>query len=300
MPRMDAVDALRWLGGTARWKDLARHTTQHSVRMALAARRIERPALGVYSLVDLPPARLAAARAHGVLSHTSAAQHWGIELLGTPKEVHVTVPLGSSPAPQPGVVLHRRNLDDTEVSGVATTPLRTVLDCATVLPFDEALAVADSALRIALLDVDQIRQAAVGSSGPGRPARIKVAERADGRAANPFESALRAIVLDAGLDGFQPQYPIGIPGGTCYVDLGDPELKLALEADSFAFHGSRQALERDCRRYDELVRAGWLVLRYAWEHVVLERAWTTEILLDTCRLRSRSPGRSEKSRGVRA
>jgi hypothetical protein len=37
-------------------------------------------------------------------------------------------------------------VDDEIVAGV-TGPLRTVVDCARVLPFDSALAVADSALR---------------------------------------------------------------------------------------------------------------------------------------------------------
>jgi very-short-patch-repair endonuclease len=48
------------------------------------------------------------------------------------------------------------------------------------------------------------------------------------------------------------------------VDLGDPARKIVAEADSFEYHGSREALARDCRRYDELVARGWRVLRYAW------------------------------------
>jgi very-short-patch-repair endonuclease len=69
------------------------------------------------------------------------------------------------------------------------------------------------------------------------------------------------------------------------VDLGDPKRKIALEADSFAFHGSRAALERDCRRYDELTLAGWMVLRFAWEHVMFEADWVAVVAIDGCRLR---------------
>src|SRR3954470_14163383 len=88
---------------------------------------------------------------------------------------------------------------------------------------------------------------------------------ADGEAANPFESALRAAVLKAGVTGFRPQQRVALATRVVHVDLGDPERRIALEADSFAHHGSRAALRDDCHRYDELVRAGWTVLRFAWK-----------------------------------
>ena len=52
-------------------------------------------------------------------------------------------------------------------------------------------------------------------------------------------------------------------------DLSDEALRIALEADSFTWHGSRDALKRDCRRYNLLVLAGWRVLRFTWEDVML-------------------------------
>jgi very-short-patch-repair endonuclease len=59
------------------------------------------------------------------------------------------------------------------------------------------------------------------------------------------------------------------------VDLADPELKIAVEADSFEHHGSRAALVRDCERYDALSAAGWTVLRFTWEHVMSRPDWVT-------------------------
>jgi very-short-patch-repair endonuclease len=56
--------------------------------------------------------------------------------------------------------------------------------------------------------------------------------------------------------------------------------RVALEADSFAHHGSRQALREDCRRYDELLRAGWLVVRLAWEHVAFDAPWVAALVRD--------------------
>jgi very-short-patch-repair endonuclease len=276
----DAAEAVRRLGGTARWADLSRYTTQHSVRRALDRGALTRPARGVYALADLPAPAVAAARMGGALSHLSAAQHWGLELLHPSNAIHVTVPRHARPQRQPGVVVHYSDLP--EVDG-ATSPERTVLDCAGALPFAEALAVADSALRRALVTQDQLEKAAADWTGPGRTRRLRVTGHADARAANPFESGLRAVVIDAGLTGFVPQCPVTIGPTTYWVDLGDPERKFALEADSFAFHGTREALARDCRRYDELVAAGWRVLRFAWEHVMFEGDWVAQMVRETWR-----------------
>ncbi len=175
--------------------------------------------------------------------------------------------------------MHYANQDDVEV----TSPLLTVLDCARTLPFREGLAIADSALRRDLIDLDHLVEAAHRLRGAGRKRALRVAEHADPRPANPFESALRAVVIEAGLTGFVPQ--LVIPGcqPQIRVDLGDPERKIVLEADSFAYHGSPQALEKDCRRYDELVCRGWRVLRFSYSHVIDDQEWTRDILLRTCR-----------------
>jgi very-short-patch-repair endonuclease len=51
-----------------------------------------------------------------------------------------------------------------------------------------------------------------------------------------------------------------------------------LEADSFAFHASRSALRRDCRRYVNLAMRGWTLLRFSWEDVVLDEGWVARAL----------------------
>jgi len=71
------------------------------------------------------------------------------------------------------------------------------------------------------------------------------------------------------------------------VDLADVRRRIVLEADSFAHHGTRDALYRDCHRYDELVRADWLVLRFTWENVMFEPDLVIATVLDVCALRDR-------------
>jgi hypothetical protein len=122
----------------------------------------------------------------------------------------------------PGVVLHHVAIPSDDLRSRTTSPLRTVLDCAAVLPFREGLAVADSALRSGLVRAEDLTLLTPGG-GAAAPRIRRVTAHADGEAANPFESARRAEVLDAGLGGFVPQRPVRLRNGaTVRVDLGDP------------------------------------------------------------------------------
>ena len=291
--RRDPVDMLSLLDGRATWRQLRGSCTQHALRTALVAGRIERARRGLYVLPDLPDPQAAAARCGGVLSHLSAATASGLAVLVDPQRIHVTVPANSRPAAEKlgtrHLVVHRRDLLAAHLRATTTSPLRTVIDCATTLPFAQALAVADSALREGLVRRQALLDAAVERRGPGRRALLRVARHADGDAANPFESALRAAVIEAGVTGFTPQLWIELPRyRPIRVDLADPVRMIALEADSFAHHGTRQALREDCLRYNHLVRAGWLVLRFAWEHVMRHPAEVAATVLETCERRRRA------------
>ncbi|MCW2843636.1 MAG: hypothetical protein JWN22_1552, partial [Nocardioides sp.] len=81
-------------------------------------------------------------------------------------------------------------------------------------------------------------------------------------------------------------------------DLVDERLRIVVEADSFEWHGKRSALARDARRYNSLVAAGWLVLRFAWEDVIHDPDHVRRVLADVTGLAER---RTEApSRGSRA
>jgi very-short-patch-repair endonuclease len=151
-----------------------------------------------------------------------------------------------------------------------TSPAWTVIDCAKDLPFDEALAIADSALRHGDVTKAELLRLAEQVTSTGRRRALRVAQAADGRAANPFESVLRAIALDVrGLD-VEPQVVISENGFLGRPDLVDVARRVVLEADSFDFHGRRRAMKRDCERYNGLVLCGWIVLRFTWEHVMFQ------------------------------
>ena len=280
----DPVDVVSRLGGSATTVQILQFTSRRRLTSAVHAGRLVRPRRGVHVLPALPDAAAVAASAGGVVSHASAAAWWRLDLVRRPDVVHVTVPHGAKPAAQAGVRYHWSVLP-MNPNQCVTSLERTVLDCAAALPFDEALAVADSALRLQLVTREALSAAAAAGNRVGRQRRLRVVRLADGRAANAFESRLRGLVLDAGLTGFEPQFEIRLPGRDVRVDLADPELRVVLEADGFEHHGPRAALARDCERYDELVADGWAVLRFAWEHVMFRPAWVAKIVRETCRPR---------------
>jgi very-short-patch-repair endonuclease len=292
--RGDAVASLQRTGGWATRRDLLSLMTARELAAAVAEGHLVRVARGAYALPALRAEFAAAARLGGVVSHASAATIIGLALVRAPDRIHVSVPHGNARRERPpGVVVHQvRRWLDGDVELGTTSALRTVLDCATTMPFPEALAVADSALAQSWLHKEQLVAAAAQRAGAGRARRLRVAEAADRRGDNPFESVLRAILLDAGITTFEPQAEIWIGRRCLRPDLVDPEARLVIEADSFAFHGAPNDLERDCERYDVLTAAGWTVLRFAYRQVMGRPEWvvttvraTRERLLDRRRPR---------------
>ncbi|MEJ5868702.1 DUF559 domain-containing protein [Pseudokineococcus sp. 5B2Z-1] len=297
------VDELARRGGVASRGALLRCTSRGALERAAAGGEVVRLARGAWGRAGAPPAVLAAGAVRGVASHASAAQLWMVDPLHRPTRCSVTVPRRAHRRCPPGTRLHYADLRADEVDGLVTAPLRTVLDCSRSLPFPEALGVADGFLRRGLVDVDDLLGAAAALRGAGRARIVAVAEAADARSENPFESALRAAALAAGAGFFVPQVPVVLPRlGLVRPDLLDEDRRIALEADSFAWHGSRAALARDCERYDALVVAGFAVLRFSWEQVVgrpEEVAAQVRALVDQADARRPPPQRRTKPLRVR-
>ncbi|WP_170131263.1 type IV toxin-antitoxin system AbiEi family antitoxin domain-containing protein [Quadrisphaera granulorum] len=278
---MEITDVCREIwrrGGTALSGEL--DIDRRSMRRALDSGRVLRLSRGVYALSSQHPPLLAAARVRGVASHTSAAQLWLMDLVKPPALPHVTVRRNRR-LQERGLVPHWCDLPNSDINGLVTTPLRTVVDCARTLPFPEGLAVADSALRRGLVTQEELLARADTTFGAGRTAVRRVAQHASPDAANPFESALRGIAIQAGVQGLRPQVLLELRSGLVRPDLVDRRLKLVSEADSFEWHGKRAALASDCRRYNDLVADGWTVLRFAWEQVMFDQEWVAGVLQDT-------------------
>lgn len=265
---------LAFLGGVASWRELRGHHPARRIRRAVGAGSIVRATRGRYVLPTAAEHLITAQSRSAVLSHLSAAVHHGWKVKTVPHSSWLTVRRTRHLQPEQlvGVVPNWAELAPADTRHGVTTALRTVLDCARALPFDEALAVADSALRARAVTRAELMEQAVLRRGPGGRAVRRVAAHADGRAANPLESVLRALCIEEGFD-LTPQVEITESGLYAIVDLGSESLRLAVEADGFETHGTRKGLRKDCERHTLFAIFAYSSLRFAYEDVMFDQDW---------------------------
>lgn len=217
------------------------------------------------ALVDLPGA---------VLSHESAARVLGIELVEDTGVQRLTVPRNSSRKALPGWEVRRAPLPEADVRRtpeglVLTEPARTVADLARVLPLAHGVAAADSALRKRLVTAAVLLDVLHRGRGPGAPERRAVAMLIDPRSGSVLETLLRVLLHEAGVEPPVTQHEIRARGVLlARVDFCWPARRLVVEADGFEHHSERADYRRDRQRLNQLVSAGWHVLRFSWEDVV--------------------------------
>jgi very-short-patch-repair endonuclease len=280
---VEVVDALRALGGTARWKQLRGHVSWRAVKRAKSDGQVRRDG-AAYSLVDTGRDRVLAQRLRGVRSHVTAAEHHGLALPPCEdKRTHISLPGNAKRNDVPDDVrLHYRDYSADVLDGDVTIPLETVIDCLRDEPLRVALSVGDSALEQGLVTRSQLEARARSLRGPGSAVVRHRIALLDGRAANAFESCARALLIEAGIFGFDPQVAIRHRGRFVgRVDLAHRTLRIVIECDGFETHGGREAFVRDLVRFTELVSAGWRPLRFTWEQVMFNPEWVLERVRDT-------------------
>ena len=280
---MEVQDALRALGGAARWRVLRHHVGWRALKRARADAQVV-CRNGLWALIESERDRQLAADLLGVRSHATAAEHWGLSL--PPEEtdlVRLTVPPHAKISARPADVrLSYRRLDASERIGDVTTPLRTVVDCLRDESLRVALSVGDSALRDGLVTHADLTAAVHRLRGKGAALARSRLSMLDARAANAFESCARAILVEAGITGFQTQVSIRDRDGWIgRVDLANRALRIVIECEGFETHGGRSAFVRDLVRFTSLVSAGWRPLRFTWEQVMFHPEWVARRVLAT-------------------
>ena len=275
------VLALAQCGGWATRAQLRAHVTERQIDRAVHAGLLQRVGRGRYTLAGFDITRAAAVELAAVISHRSAALARGWSVRSEPRRPELIVPRSRKVVPvrRRGRDVRWRDLPGCDVEdGLLTTPVRTVVDCARDLPLTEALAVADSAIRSGAVTAEELVERVPSLLRSRSTTAELVLRQASGLAANPFESALRALTVQAVGPVFTPQVEIWVDGVTVRPDLVSEALRIVVEADSHEFHTSRAQLVRDCWRYDELTLAGWLVLRFSWDHVMFEEDWVRQVV----------------------
>jgi very-short-patch-repair endonuclease len=214
-----------------------------------------------------------------ILSHYAAAELWRLRrprsrpspLKGrdVPPPIDVTIPGRGGRRRRPGLVIHRTaHLASGEQALHSripvTTPDRTILDLAAVLPRRQLERAVDEAHRLRLCaedDLESIATAHSGRAGAGALSTLLREHHAGSTATrNDFEERFLALCRRYCL----PQPEVNVPLLDYIVDFIWPEVRLIVEVDGRATHGTRRAFQEDRDRDGRLAVAGYRVLRFTW------------------------------------
>lgn len=278
---VDVVTAIERMGGLATRAALIGATSRAEVDHAVRTALVVRVGHGRYALSTVDAAAALAHAMNGVLCLTSAALRHGWEVKAVPEKPHVLVPRNRNVPKRyrEQVVVHSADLAADDVVEHATSRELTLTQCLRLLPYDEALVIADSALRQG--EHATLRRAAALVRGRGQANATRVAATASDLSANAFESVTRAICHDVPGLRVRPQVVIDSPYCWARPDLVDREQRIVVECESYEWHGSRDGFRKDVRRYTLLVAEGWRVLRFTWDDVMFRPHWVREVLVRT-------------------
>lgn len=232
-------------------------------------------------------ATVAVMRARPVLAFHSAAVMQGIPVVGGwPAVVHVLAPRSGGGRSSPGIARHgvQAMPDLVVVDGLAmTSPARTVVDLARVVPFVSAVAGADHVLATGAVTRAELERALTevkGLSGYRRAALVVAF--ADGAAESVGESLSRARIHELGLPAPELQHNFFDEGG--FIGRSDfwwVEEEVAGEFDGRGKYlpGATAAgaepgdvVWREKRREDRLRRQVRGVVRWGWSEALDGRA----------------------------
>ncbi|MGY2084220.1 DUF559 domain-containing protein [Blastococcus sp. SYSU DS0539] len=288
-------------GGVRTSAELSRRVDRHTVSAWVAAGRVRRPYPGVLVLPeaweDWHTRALAAVLAtRGVLSHGSAAALWRL----APRDgvIHVSIPASRRALRRPGLRVHRvQDLTADQLGNLPVTHLpRTLVDTwgwAHSARGSSRLVESARGSVIETLRDRRVRPAALRAglaAQPALPGRRGLDELI-GLVEQGCQSELeiwgvREVLRGPGMPAFEQQHRVALPFGTVRLGAAVPGLKVAVELDGAAFHGSAEARERDIRRDVALAALGWVVLRFSYRRLMREPEACRREILAVCRARA--------------
>jgi very-short-patch-repair endonuclease len=266
--------------GEAGWitgEDLFLQVSRRTVGTWLADRRLVRLRPGVFALPSSAQrwrTRLAGALegGEGVASHVTALALWEL-VEHPPGPVHVTVDLSRSARGSTGVVLHRSPgvfAERRRVDGLPVTAVeRSVVDTwgrPAPLGRGDVRAAAISAVRRRLCSARDLESELARRprlAGRAELARL-VALLAEGCQSELEIWGCLQVLRAPGMPSFVQQRRIAVGREVFVLDAAYDEVKLAVEMDGAAWHGSKRQRERDIRRDALVATVGWQTLRFGF------------------------------------
>lgn len=210
-----------------------------------------------------------------VASHRAAAAL--LHLAGVDaRPLEITVPRARRrDGAQPDVIVHRNALEPRERTMVeaipTTTPARTLIDLAAVVPREITEEALDDALRRGLVSIARLRSRLTTEMRGRRPGFRALREMVEARTGtgvpqSVFETRLLRLLARARLPRPVVQHRIVDLAGrlVAIADFAYPHARVAIEADGHRWHSGRARWERDRRRLNALTRLGWRVIHVTW------------------------------------
>jgi hypothetical protein len=206
--------------------------------------------------------------------HAAAALHgWSV----SDKRIHLGVPRGKHPRVA-GAVIHRTALAPWDIDrrhGIpVTSRIRTLIDLSAVVGATELADLLDDALARRSVDLsdlkDRLEALGRGRKGSGNLlAAIRVRQGTDRPSGSRLQTRLRTALRGASIPLPQEEYEVRLPNGRKrYIDFAYPQVKLALEADSYRHHSSFKDWASDQERNNDLAAIGWRILRFTYGGLV--------------------------------
>ena len=167
---------------------------------------------------------------------------------------------------QPGVRVTLRQIAPEHIWRLRGLALASAAYCAA-----ELAAVDDgrTAMRMFLAGVTSVAAVEHAAQSLGGTARNAVRTRVVAELAenpwSPAERLLHQLLRAAGITGWVANATIRIEGRRLYPDVLMRDRPLIIEVDGYAFHGGREAFQKDRERLNLFAQAGFTVLRFTWE-----------------------------------
>jgi very-short-patch-repair endonuclease len=228
--------------------------------------------------------RMAAVLAAGpgaVLSHASAAALWEIRPSAAAR-IDVSVRTSGGRAKRPGLRIHRartlRTEEITEHQGIrVTTPARSLLDLAATLPrraLERALDEAEIRDLYDLTSLDAMARTHAGERGARALAEALAQDGDLTLTDSELEEVMVTLCDQHGLERPAPRrWVAGLR-----VDFLFAAARLVIETDSWTYHRTRRAFERDRERDAILARAGYRTLRFTHRQLTRRPAEVAETI----------------------
>jgi hypothetical protein len=265
--------------------------SRSGIRRMAQAGRLHPLHRGVYAVghpaVSFKGKLLAAVYASGdraVLSHHQAAWLWRLRRGTGGSRIHITVPARGL-LDRSGIQLHQvRSLHEDDVTvldGIPVTSVaRTLLDMAECADANELRRMLEEAERLRIFDLRAMEAACARGNGRRGVARARRAAR-DAHPDPPWtrsdlELAFFEFCREEGIP--EPSVNVWVEGQEVDMAWSDPRV-VVVELDSYAYHGTREAFERDRVRSADLAVAGVPCIRVTQRRLTRERPGLRKHLL---------------------